>query len=201
MTRLGKGSALGALAALGVAAAALAPQASAAQAATGGPFGSGNAPIDISADTLEVLDAESRAVWRGSVEAVQGPNRMRAPSLSIFYAPRGTGGAAVPGAPGGEIQRMEAEGPVYYVTAEQNARGDRAVYESAASTITLTGNVVLVQDRNVVRGDRLVIDTRTNKATLVSNTPGPGQTGRVRGVFYPNQAQAPAATNGAAARP
>ena len=53
-------------------------------------------------------------------------------------------------------------------------------------------------DRNVVRGERLVIDTRTNKATL---TPTASGGGRVRGVFYPNQTQAPAPANGAAARP
>ena len=197
MTRLGKGSALGVLAALGVAMAAAAPHAFAAQAAAGGPFGSGNAPIDISADELEVIDAESRAVWRGNVEAVQGTSRLRAPTLSIYYASSGAGGQAIPGAPGGEIQRMEADGPVYYVTAGQNARGDRAIYESAASTVTLIGNVVLVQDRNVVRGERLVIDTRTSKATLTPTAAGRGQPGRVRGVFYPNQTQQP----GAAARP
>lgn len=174
------------------------------QARTGGPFGTGNSPIDISADELEVLDAQNRAVWRGNVEAVQGANRMRAPVLNIYYASRGSGGQAVPGAPGGEIQRMEAEGPVYYVTPTQNARGDRAIYEAASNTITMTGNVVLIQDKNVVQGDRLVIDTRTNHATLVSNARGRGAQGRVRGVFYPSQAQAgqaPARPAGATARP
>ena len=156
----------------------------------GGPFGSGNAPIDISADELEVLDAENRAVWRGNVEAVQGNNRLRAPVLNIFYAR----GGAQPAAGGGQIRRMEAEGPVYYVTPDQNARGDRAVYEAGTDTVVMTGNVVLVQGRNVVQGDRLTIDTRTNKATLVSNAAGRTQPGRVRGVFYPGQGQPGAAT-------
>jgi lipopolysaccharide export system protein LptA len=166
-------------------------------AGAGGPFGSGNAPIDISADELEVLDAESRAVWRGNVEAVQGANRMRAPVLNIYYARSSSvGGQALPGPGGGQISRMEAEGPVYYVTPDQNARADRAVYEAGTNTVIMTGNVVLVQGRNVVQGDRLTIDTRTNKATLVSNTTGRAQSGRVRGVFYPGQGQP-----GAAARP
>jgi lipopolysaccharide export system protein LptA len=167
----------------------------------GGPFGSGNAPIDISADELEVLDAESRAVWRGNVEAVQGTNRLRAPVLNIYYAQRGAGGQSVPGAGGGEIRRMEAEGPVYYVTPQQNARSDHAVYEAGTNTIVMTGNVVLVQDKNVVQGARLVIDTRTNKATLTPAARGLNQPGRVRGVFYPSQAQAQSSSGGAAARP
>lgn len=204
MTRVGKDGrltpramAMAALAAGAVLSAALATSAMGqAAAGSGGPFGSGNAPIDISADELEVLDAESRAVWRGNVEAVQGNNRLRAPVLNIFYSRSGAGGQPVPGAGGGQISRMEAEGPVYYVTPDQNARGDRAVYEAGSNTVVMTGNVVLVQGRNVVQGDRLTIDTLTNKATLVSNSTGRAQPGRVRGVFYPGQGQP-----GAAARP
>ena len=78
MRRYGVGIAAGAA----LAAAAAAPLALAA--AAGGPFGSSGEPIDISADQLEVLDAESRAVWRGNVEAVQGTSRLRAPVPNIF---------------------------------------------------------------------------------------------------------------------
>jgi lipopolysaccharide export system protein LptA len=166
--------------------------------ARGGPFGAGDGPVDISADELEVRDAESRAIWRGNVEAIQGENRLRTPSLSIYYASRG--GGATGGATSGQIQRMVAEGPVYYVTPTQNARGDHAVYDATNSTVTMTGNVVLVQDRNVVQGERLVIDTTTNKATLVAANQGRGASGRVRGVFYPGQTQDSSAA-GSAARP
>lgn len=151
----------------------------------GGPFGGGNGPIDISADELEVLDTKNTAIWRGSVEAIQGTSRLRTPVLQIFYANRGSGGQAVPGAGGGEIQRMEADGPVYYVTPQQNARGDHATYTAANNTIVMTGNVVLVQDKNVIQGDRLVIDTNTNKATIVA-APGAAKNRRVRGVLYPS---------------
>jgi lipopolysaccharide export system protein LptA len=159
----------------------------------GGVFGAGAGPIDITADQLEVIDAENRAVWRGSVEAIQGANRMRAPSLTVYFAKsgQGSGRGGAPGAGWGGIQRMEADGPVYYVTPQQNARGDHATYDAASNTIVMTGNVVLVQDKNVVQGDRLVIDTKTNHSTL-SNTQGTG-TARVRGVFYPNQSQQPGA--------
>jgi lipopolysaccharide export system protein LptA len=53
--------------------------------------------------------------------------------------------------------------------------------------MVLTGNVVLVQDKNVVQGDKLTIDTKTNHSTLVSNAQGRGAGKRVRGVFYPSQ--------------
>ncbi len=191
MGRLGKRAA--AVLALGAAALATAgmqpAKAQAPAPRSGGAFSPGNGPIDITADQLEYLDQQNRAVWRGNVEAIQGMNRLRTPLLTIFYAPRtGAAAASAPsGAIGGsQIQRMEAEGPVYYVTPQQNARGDHAVYEATAHTITLTGNVVLVQDKNVVQGDRLVIDTDTNHSQLFSNAQARGQK-RVRGVFYPSQ--------------
>ena len=80
----------------------------------------------------------------------------------------------------GSIQRMEAEGPVYLVTPTQSATGDHGTYDAAANTITLTGKVVLKQDKNVATGDRLVIDQNTGHTTLTSSTRS-----RVRGVFYP----------------
>jgi lipopolysaccharide export system protein LptA len=191
MNRLGDGRrlrAVGIVVGVALAAGAAAPLAIAA-AAGPGPLGGGNGPIDITADELEVLDAESRAVWRGSVEAIQGTSRLRAPVLNIYYAQRGSGGQAVPGGGGGEIQRMEADGPVFFSNPQYNAKGDHATYEAGTNTIVMTGNVVLVQDKNVVQGARLVIDTRTNKATLTPSATGRGQPGRVRGVFYPSQAQ------------
>ncbi len=162
----------------------------AALAAAAGAFGPGNGPIDISSDEFEYVDAENRAVFRGSVEAIQGESRMRSPVLTIFYAP-GAGASR-----GTQIQRMEADGPVYYVTPQQNARGDHATYTAADNTMVLTGNVVLVQEKNVMQGDKLTVDTKTNHAVLVTNNRS-GK--RVRGVFYPSQNQGGAAAP--AARP
>jgi lipopolysaccharide export system protein LptA len=184
--------ALAALGAVVMAGALYAPHA--ARAAAAGAFGPGNGPIDISSDEFEYVDAENRAVFRGSVEAIQGDSRMRAPVLTIFYAP-GSG----PGR-GTQIQRMEADGPVYYVTPQQNARGDHATYTAADNTMILTGNVVLVQDKNVMQGDKLTVDTKTNHAVLVSNTQGRAGK-RVRGVFYPSQNSNQGGAPAPAARP
>jgi lipopolysaccharide export system protein LptA len=198
MGRLGRqATALALLGAAVLAGAALSPHAGrAAEAAGGGgaAFGSGNGPIDISADQAEYVDAENRAVWKGNVEVIQGMSRIRTPLLTIFY----NRGASPSAGSSTSIQRMEAEGPVYYVTPTQNARGDHATYEAATHTMVMTGNVVLVQDKNVVQGDRLTVDTSTNHAVLVSNAQGRTAGKRVRGVFYPSQsdnqgAQTPAA--------
>ena len=149
---------------------------------------SSNAPVDITANEAEVQQENKLTIWRGEVEALQGTNRLRTPELTVYY--NGSSGAA-PAAPGastgmGSIQRMEAKGPVYFVTPTQSAKGDSGVYIAADDTFTLTGNVILMQDKNVVRGQRLVIQQKTGQSTLYASNAGRGTSGRVRGVFYPN---------------
>jgi len=58
----------------------------------------------------------------------------------------------------------------------------------------LTGDVVVVQGKDVARGDRLTIKVSTREARMYSNVTGAGKLGRVRGVFYPAKTDtAPAA--------
>src|SRR4029077_11938887 len=51
---------------------------------------------------------------------------------------------------------------------DQNASGDLGVYDTKTKTITLTGNVVISQGKNVVRGERVVVDTTTGDARVES---------------------------------
>lgn len=161
--------------------------------------GATNGPVDISADQSEVFNTQRMQVWQGNVEVVQGQDRLRAPKLTVFFNARASGAvkAGGPKTEGagdfGGIDRMEADGPVYFSSPTQNARGDHGTYNAAADTITITGNVVLVQDKNVVTGERLVVDQKTGHSTLVSGQKAGGGGKRVRGVFYPNQGQ-PAGT-------
>lgn len=162
----------------------LALTASAAQA----QLASGGGPLAVTADNLEVLDAQRQAIYRGRVEAIQDRNRLRADTVTLFFAARGGGAQNIAGNMG-DFERLEAVGDVYLVSSgpdgatTQVIRGERAVYVSASDTVTVTGNVVLTQGQNVLQGSTLVLDNRTGRATLDA---GAGQNnGRVRGVFYP----------------
>ncbi len=154
-------------------------------------FGQPGSPIDVGSDNSEVMQAENKVVLTGRVEIVQGQTRLRAPRVVLFYNPSSAvkGQPATPAATPGTIRRMEADGPVYFVTATQTAKGDRGLYEAETETVTLTGNVVVTQDRNVSTGDKLVIQQRTGQITM---TGGPSTSGRVRGVFYSGEKPAPA---------
>lgn len=157
----------------------------------------GGGPIDVTADELEMIDAEKHAIWRGNVEAVQGTNRMVSDVLHVYFA--GSSGPAPAGGAGmgrnwGEVQRLVAEGKVFFVSPQQTARGSRAVYELVPDTITMTGDVVVVQGENVVKGDKLVIQVKSGHATVVSNETGRNKPERVRGVFYSSPGEQPAAS-------
>lgn len=133
-------------------------------------------PISYSANNLEYFDGQHRLVLTGDVDIVQNDARLRASQVTLFFA--GNGGQG--GLASGDIQRMVAVGDVFYVRPSQQARGDRAVYETASDTVTFTGNVIVAGTDNVIRGETLVLRV---KAGTTNIRPGAGQ--RVRGVFRP----------------
>ncbi len=143
-------------------------------------------PISIDADKLEVFDKEQRAVYSGNVVAVQGQSGMRCTVLTIFYsqAEESAGKGAKRGGDSGSsrIKKLDCAGPVSVTTKKedgnvQNATGKHGVYEADKETITLTGDVILVDGPNVQRGDQLVYNTETGVAVVTG--------GRVSGFFIP----------------
>jgi lipopolysaccharide export system protein LptA len=148
---------------------------------------SSDAPVDVTADRLEAINEECRAIWSGSAEAVQDQSRLRANTITLINAK--TAGRC------GVLDRMEAVGEVFYVTPQQTVRSDSAIYTAANDTIVMSGQVVVAQGTNVLRGDRLSIVVKTGKATMETGAKGRGKPGRVRGVFYPNKSSTPAAPN------
>ncbi len=189
---------------------------SAAQVAPGtGPTG----PIDIIGNKADRYDDKHLTVWSGDVEVVQNGARLVCDTLYIYsYAP-GEGpdaqGKAKPAAaakpapastaaPGdgavGAIKQMVAEGHVFYVTQSQTVRGEHGVYDAEPDTITMTGNVVVVQGKNVAKGDKMIIDRKSGHTTMGSESTGRNNPNRVRGVFY-NDNQGGQAQPGPAAAP
>lgn len=137
------------------------------------PRGPGQGPLDISADRGEVFDAEGRVVYTGNVNVLRGDTRLRADRVEAFFNRAEGGGFS-------DLQRIVAVGEVFYVTAEEIARGDRGVYDLVAGRITLTGSVVLTQGCNVSTGQELIADLDGGAARLSS-----GETDqRVRSVFF-----------------
>ena len=178
-------TALIALTALAAPLACAAPGAAWAQLAT-----SSKAPIDVTADQLVVENGQCKASYKGAAEALQETSRLRADTITLYDKVLGarTGG----GSNCGQLDRMEADGSVYYVTPTQVVKGDHAVYGADTKTIVVTGQVVVAQGKNVSAGTRLVINTDLGQATMESADKGRGSKMRVRTVLYPNEAQSDA---------
>lgn len=150
-------------------------------------------PIDIQSDTLEVLDDEKRAIFRGNVQAVQGGMTLRSRELLVHY----DGGEGLSGS-NSRITRIRADGTVLITTEkDQTATSDWAIFDVKSQLVTIGGNVVLSQGENVIKGDRLVIDLKTGRSRFENE----GQVAakkRVRGIFKPKQAEKPAQSDAGA---
>jgi lipopolysaccharide export system protein LptA len=163
-------------------------------------------PVHIEAATLEVRDKAKQATFSGDVHVTQGDTHLRCKSLVVFYE-GGPGDsdvtktltAAKPG-PGGEqrIKRLEARGGVVVTQKAQTASGNLGVFDMKTNTVTLTGNVVMSQGKNVLRGDRLVVDLTSGVSRVESGKNGHG---RVEGLFQPGAAPPDLKSGGSSAPP
>jgi lipopolysaccharide export system protein LptA len=156
-------------------------------------------PIEISSDSLEVLQRENKAIFSGNVIAVQGTVRLKSDKMIVHYKQKSqqpqpapaAKPSATPSADMGAITQIEVEGHVLIATPQESAQGDKGDYEVATRTIHLFGsNVVLTRDKNIMRGTALEYNMETGRSILTNGTDlvsGKSTGTRVRGVFVPNQ--------------
>jgi lipopolysaccharide export system protein LptA len=163
-------------------------------------------------DALEWYDAKQIAVARGDAVAVHNARTIKADILTAYMvknappgqppapgkpaspaapakpAPPGTAGK--PGAPppvnseDSKIDRVDAQGHVVVIGAEDIGRGDYAVYNATTGICTLLGNVVITRGKDVVTGQYAVMDMNRNISRILPASTLPGSTRqRVQGVF------------------
>jgi len=142
-----------------------------------------SAPVDFSADRIEVQDRADRIVVSGNVQVSQAGLTMAAQRLTVAYHDRD----------GIEIDRLDASGGVVVTRGNERASGSVAIYDLNRKLITMIGGVQLTQGSNRLSGQRLVIDLTTGRSTLDGSAAGapPGTTttpsGRVSGTFKVRQ--------------
>lgn len=141
------------------------------------------APVDFSADRIEVQDRADRIVVSGNVQVSQAGLTMTAQRLTVAYHDSN----------GVEIDRLDASGGVVVTRGGERASGSVAIYDLNRRLITLVGNVQLSQGSNRLSGSRLVIDLASGRSTVDGASAGspPGATstsgGRVSGTFKVRQ--------------
>jgi lipopolysaccharide export system protein LptA len=139
-----------------------------------------NAPVDVTADRIEVQDRADRAIFAGNVHATQAELTLDTQRLTVAYsnAPQNGGGTSV------QIRRLDAAGGVVVHSPSETAKGDFGIYDLDHKLITVIGNVQLTRGPNVVNGQRLVINLDSGRAVVDGGPPGVNSSGgRVTGHF------------------
>ncbi|MFK7943109.1 MAG: lipopolysaccharide transport periplasmic protein LptA [Paracoccaceae bacterium] len=144
-----------------------------------GPFGGfkhdRTEPIDITADALEVRQAENLAIFEGGVVAGQGTLRLTAERVEVTFDPDNQTDDN-----SGAIKKMIARGNVFISNGSETAKGERAEYDVDGGKINMTGKVILTQGSNVISGQTLTINLNSGQGRIE----GTGS-GRVKSIFTP----------------
>ena len=130
---------------------------------------SGDQPIQIESDKLEVRQNESMAVFTGNVTVNQGPTLLKAGKMTVYYVkPAGgdkdksaaAGASAMTGA--ANIDHLVVENKVYIKSNDQIATGDTGKFDMKTQVLVLSGKeVVLSQGDNVLKGCKLTVQMKS----------------------------------------
>src|SRR6476661_7852316 len=148
--------------------------------------------------TLRSRELDVHYMGSGSDSLAKGPDTTGstpAPTTGAATgASAGTGDAKPSGVGlgtnnGTQISKIEARGEVVITSdQDQTTTSDWALYDVPAQLVTVGGNVVLMQGKNVLKGDRLVIDLKTGESRF-ENPGDTGTGGRIRALFMPKDAK------------
>jgi lipopolysaccharide export system protein LptA len=122
-------------------------------------------PVEVTADSLNVNQADGSAEFIGNVLIGQGEMRLSANKVLVIYNQE-VGG----------IARLDATGDVVLVNGPDAAQADRAEYTIESGVIVMTGNVLLTQGQNALTSDRMTVNLTDGTANMA---------GRVKTILNP----------------
>ena len=112
-------------------------------------------PVEISADTLSLNQADGSAQFKGNVVIIQGTMRMSAPLVTVFYDEESGG-----------IARLEADERVLLVKDGDAVEADKAAYNIDKGVVVMTGDVLLTQGNNTMSSSKMTADLENGTAEL-----------------------------------
>lgn len=140
---------------LGLGLAAVAAQAQGTGVALSGLQQDTSLPVEVTADSLQVDQADGSATFSGNVKIVQGELRLAAGEVRVEYAEEAK-----------TIARLHATGGVTFANQADAAEARDAVYTIDTGTIVMTGDVLLTQGPTVISGQKLVIDLKAGTGMM-----------------------------------
>ncbi|MGI9352102.1 MAG: LptA/OstA family protein [Rhizobiaceae bacterium] len=148
----------------------------------GGAFdgvGDNDQPIQIEADSLEIVDDQNTALLTGNVNVVQGSTIMKAKRIKVYYLRKNESNQSKSG-----IRKIEASGKVAVRSEDNYATADNAVVDMISEIVTMNGNVFVSQGNNVANGCRLTVNLKTSVSEIKPCKSSSGS-GRVRILLDP----------------
>jgi lipopolysaccharide export system protein LptA len=130
-------------------------------------------PVDIEANEMEILDADKKAIFRGSVDATRGDVNLKADQLIVLYADV----KQADGSSKTDATDLDAKGNVTIKTPRETITGDWAKFDPQENKLVVGGAVKLVQGSTVLLGKELHADLDTDRIEMTG--------GRVKGSFLP----------------
>ena len=124
-------------------------------------MGDNNAPIQIEADRLEIIDNQNTALLTGNVSVVQGKTLLKASRIKVFYLREGDKTKSSSG-----VRQIEASGTVAIRSDDNYATADSAIVDMVKEHVTLKGDVRVSQGGNILKGCTMTVNLKTNVANV-----------------------------------
>jgi lipopolysaccharide export system protein LptA len=122
-------------------------------------FKTGDAPIDITSDTVEA--DQKRVTFKGNVVAKQGDVTFYADTVIVLYNQTTK-----------KIKEIRGIGNVKIVQLERRVTSHQATFDQDENKVVLEGDAVIREGENVVRGDRVVYYVNEEKAVVEGSGKG-----------------------------
>ena len=137
------------------------------------PIAGASDNVLVDADSMEVLDAEHRTIFRGNVVATRPTDKIVGDEMIVTTEDQ----KQSDGTTKTVTKFLDAKGNVTITTATQTIKGDWAKFYIQEDRLEVGGNVTVVQGKSTVRGTKLVINLKSNHLQMSG--------GRVHGSFIP----------------
>jgi lipopolysaccharide export system protein LptA len=142
------------------------------------PLNGKNAPVTVNSDTLESLQKEGLAVFKGNVVARQDNSTQYADRMEVYTDAKTR-----------SIERVVSTGNVRIITRDcRMGTANRAEYYDAEQRVVLIGNARVWREDNVVTGERITIYLAEDRSLVEG-----GKQERVKAIFYPSAQDRPKA--------
>jgi len=135
-------------------------------------------PINIEANSLEILENENKAIFSGQVRIVQDKISLTADLVHIIYKYEEANKKT-------SIESIECSNNVLIQIDDQIASGNKAFYDLLTKKITLSGNILFSKGNNAIKGETALVDLNSRKIKIISSETN--KDGKVRAILTPNQ--------------